>query len=478
MKPPPAPATGRGLGSDDGFTIVEVLVACLVLVVGMLGVLTLLTGSLRTTKANSERVGATNLARRLVEQTRTLDYDDMAGSLVATRLQAAGDLGSGSPWTFTARGVTYTITATACTYDDPADGLASPPPGGVCSPQPTGSGADANGDDFRRITFRIAWSKAGVSGTTSVAQTTLVSNPAGGLGPRIVSFTPVAQTITSSVSSVVVDWTTTAAQSLRWTVDDGASGGSSSGSTSFTSTWAIGSSGSGLASEILDGSYQISAQPFDDRSVAGEVKRADVVLNRRRPYAPEDFAGGHDTRLDIVDLQWSPNRERDILGYRVERERADLPNVQVCPAPSAGAMLAPTATSCAVVSPPSLQTTYRLVAIDRAATNQPRDGDPASLSVPVAGTRPAAPSALTVQTVAGDPRLSWTAPAGGGVSFYRIYRDGSAVGYADRYDRASGGATTYTDASAGVGTRRYWVTAVSSSFNESLPIGPVTWPPS
>jgi len=473
----PAPARAGGPRSDDGFTIVEVMVACLVLVVGMLGVLSLLTGSLRTTQANSERVGATNLARRLVEQTRTLDYDDMAGSLVATRLQAAGDLGSGAPWTFTARGVTYTITATACTYDDPADGLASPPPGGVCLPQPTGSGADANGDDFRRITFRIAWSKAGVSATTSVTQTTLVSNPAGGLGPRILSFTPVAQTITASVSSVVVDWTTTAAQSLRWNVDDGASGGSSSGSTSFRSTWAIGSTGSGLASEILDGSYQISAQPFDDRGVAGEVKRADVVLNRRQPYAPEDFAGGHDTRLDIVDLQWSPNRERDILGYRVERAGL-LNDVQVCPAPSEGAMLAPTATSCADVSPPSLLATYRLVAIDRAANNQLRDGDRAELSVPVAGPRPAAPSALTVQTVAGVPRLSWTAPAGGGVSFYRIYRDGSAVGYADRYDRASGGATAYTDVSAGVGTHQYWVTAVSSSFNESLPIGPVTWPPS
>ena len=64
------------------------------------------------------------------------------------------------------------------------------------------------------------------------------------------------------------------------------------------------------------------------------------------------------------------------------------------------------------------------------------------------------------------------------MSFYRIYRDGSAVGYADRYDRSSGDATTYTDVSAGVGTHQYWVTAVSSSFNESLPSEPVTWPPS
>jgi len=30
--------------------------------------------------------------------------------------------------------------------------------------------------------------------------------------------------------------------------------------------------------------------------------------------------------------------------------------------------------------------------------------------------------------VAGDTKLSWSAPATGSVSFYRIYRDGTAVG--------------------------------------------------
>ena len=209
------------------------MVACVVLVVGMLGVLSLLTGSLRTTQVNSERVGATNLARRLVEQTRALDYEDMAGALVQSRLQAGGEHGSGSPWTFEGRGVTYTITATTCTYDDPTDGLASPAPDGICLPQPSGGTGDSNGDDFRRTTFRISWPKAGLAGPgAAVTQATLVSNPAGGLGPRILSFAPVAQTITTSVSSVMVDWTTTPAQSLRWTVDDGASAGSSSGSTS------------------------------------------------------------------------------------------------------------------------------------------------------------------------------------------------------------------------------------------------------
>jgi len=453
------------------------MVACLVLVVGMLGVLSLLTGSLRTTQVNSERVGATNLARRLVEQTRALDYEDMAGALVQSRLQAGGELGSGSPWTFEGRGVTYTITATTCTYDDPTDGLASPAPDAICLPQPSGSSGDSNGDDFRRTTFRISWPKAGLSGIdAAVTQATLVSNPAGGLGPRILSFAPVAQTITTSVSSVMVDWTTTPAQSLRWTVDDGASAGSSSGSTSFRSTWDIGTTGSGSASEILDGSYQISAQPFDDRNIAGEVKRANVVLNRRQAYAPSSFTGGHDTRLDLVDLQWSPNRERDILGYRVMRERLLQSDLQICPAADQGSMLAPTTTSCADSSPPSLLATYRIVAIDRAANNALRDGDSDTITLGLASARPAAPSGLAAQTVNDQTELSWTAPASGTVRFYRIYRDGTEVGYSDRYDRTSQDETTYDDTDPGTATHRYWVTAVNSSFNESLAIGPVTWP--
>jgi type IV pilus modification protein PilV len=475
----PRPVSPRSLAGEAGFTIVEVLVASLVLVIGMLGVLTLLTGSLRTTAANNERVGATNLARELVEAARGLDYDQMTGTLVQSNLQAAG-LGSGSPWTIERRNVTYTVTATSCTFDDPADKLAATPPAGVCTPQPAGATGDLNGEDFRRTTFRIGWREAG-DVPRSVTQTTLVVNPSGGLGPRIVSFTPVTQTITQSVGSVTVTWTTTPAQTLRWSVDDGAGTGTSSGSTSFLTTWDIGTSGT--AGEVLDGAYQITAQPFDDRDIAGEVKRANVVLNRREPYAPPALAGGHDTRLgDWVDLEWSPNRERDILGYRVvwagpDETAATGDDVQVCPAPASGAMLPATATSCVDPSPPSGSASYYVVALDRGLDGQPRPGDRRALTVGAPGSRPQAPGALTVATVNGQPRLSWEAPASGGVSFYRIYRDGTDVTYTDRYDRTSGTATAYTDGRAGVVAHRYWVTVVDDAFNESDPIGPVTWSP-
>ena len=483
----------------DGFTIIEVLVASFVLIVGMLGVLTLLTGALRTTSANNERVAATNLGRELVEETRGLLYDDMSGAVVQARLQARG-YGSGTPWTIERRGVTYAIAATSCTFDDPADKLAATAPDGVCMPQPAGITGDSNGEDFRRTTFRISWSERGGI-PRSITQTTLIGNPSGGLGPRILSFAPVTQTITANVSSVSVAWTTTAAQSLRWAVDDGASAGNSSGSTSFTTSWEIGSSGSG--SEVLDGAYQITAQPFDDRDIAGEVKRAQVALNRRQPYVPTSFAGGYDTRLatlvDIplvgglpgsvvstlvggwVDLQWSPNRERDILGYTVVWAGLDGivgngDDEQVCPAPAGGTMLPPSATSCAAPSQIALATKYYVVAVDRAPDNQLRAGDRATLTIGAAGARPAAPAGpLTVQTVNDEPKLTWSPPPSGSVLFYRIYRDGS--GLDDRYDRTTGGATTYVDEAPGSVGHSYRVTAVNSVFNESNLLGPVSWSP-
>ena len=66
---------------------------------------------------------------------------------------------------------------------------------GVCIPQPA-DGGDSNGDDFRRTTFGVTGSDGGRS--RSVTQTTLVANPSGGLGPRIIGFTPVTQTITAT----------------------------------------------------------------------------------------------------------------------------------------------------------------------------------------------------------------------------------------------------------------------------------------
>lgn len=467
----------RALAAEGGFTMVEGMIATVILVVGMLGVLTMLTGALRGTTANNARVAATNLSRELIEAVRGLSYDDMTSGLIQTRLQARG-FGTGTPWTIERRGVTYTLTATSCTYDDPADGIAAAPPSQLCTPAATGATGDANGEDFRRTTFAIEWNEPG-GAQRLMRQTTLVVNPSGGLGPRITSFTPITQSVTSSTqNSASIVWTTTPAQTLRWSADDGRASSSASvaGSTSFTTNWDLGTSGTGA--EILDGSYQITAQPFDDRDIAGEAKRANVVVNRRQPYPPPRLEGGHNTLFgDIVELEWRVNEERDVLGYRVMWGGPDGAagggnDEQVCPWPTQGTMLPATTTSCIHWWPASGDQFYYVVAIDRDRFNAPRDGDRRGLAIGPPSARPAPPTGpLTASTVDGRPVLTWSAPASGSVSFYRIYRD------AARYDRTADVSTTFTDSNTGTATHDYWITAVDSTFNESDPIGPVKWTP-
>lgn len=464
------------LTGEDGFSLVELMVASLVLIVGMLGVLTMLTGALGTTATSNKRVAATNLARELVETTRGLDYDVL--DTVTTQLQTRG-LGAGSPWTIERRNVAYTVAATTCSFDDPADGYATTAPANACNTNT--AGADTNGDDFRRVTFTLAWNDGGTA--RNLKQTTLIVNPTGGLGPRITDINPLTQTITNpAVTSVDVTWTTTPAVSLKWNVDDGVGAGTVSGSTSFLTTWNIGTVDS--ADEVYDGSYTMSAEPFDARDIAGEAKRANILLNRRAPHAPTNFQGGHDTRInEWVDFEWSLNPERDILGYRVVWAGPDgIGNgndKQVCPAPADGPMLPRNVTSCADFDPPNSGShVYYVVAVDRDDSNELRDGDSTMLTVPAAGSRPGAPvSPLTVATFNDMPRLTWNPPATGGVAFYRIYRGGTSVGYDDRYDTTSGNETTFDDSSPPTTATDYWVTAVDSTFNESDPIGPVTWTP-
>ena len=460
---------------DAGMTMVEVMVASMLLLVGILAVLSMYTSALTTTTTSNTRVAATNLARELVETAREIDYDDL--DAVAAEARDRG-LGSGTPWTIERRGVTYTVSASTCAFDSPTDGYAATPPVNPCNTSPAGE--DANGDDFRRVTFELRWHDDGRDRLMS--QATLVVNPAGGLGPRVLSISPLTQTITANVNSVAVTWATTAAQTVRWEGDDGGSAGTIAGSTSFTATWDIGSAGSG--SEVLDGSYTMTARAFDERDIAGESRRADIVLNRRAPYAPTGFVGGHNTRAgDWVELEWQPNRERDILGYRVvwagpDHTLATSDDEQVCPAPASGSMLPPTTTSCTDLSAESGEQKYVVTAIDRDAGNALRVGDRRTRVVSPAGPPPRSPLLLTSLTLDGRPRLTWTAPLLEDVAFYRIYRDGTEVGYADRYDRTSGGlVTSYTDTDPGTQSHRYWVTTVDSDYNESDPIGPVTWSP-
>ena len=194
------------IAAEDGFTLVEVLVAATILIIGTFAAFQLVDAASRTTSANSARIGGTNLTRELTEFARGADYDELQPTTLETALRKnAAVAGSGSPWRLVRRAVTYTATPSVCTFDDPKDGLAATPPSNAC---PVASAlntkVDQNPDDFRRVTIRLDWTARGRNG--SMTQTALVVNPAGGLGPRITQFDePVNQDFTTQNSIDCID---------------------------------------------------------------------------------------------------------------------------------------------------------------------------------------------------------------------------------------------------------------------------------
>jgi prepilin-type N-terminal cleavage/methylation domain-containing protein len=474
------------LRDSSGFSLVEVMIAALILVVGAAAAFSLIDSANRSVTSNAARVGATNLGRELAEYARTTDYDLLQPSQVVNALRnhprIAGTL-SGSAWTIERRGVTYTVSAQVCTFDDPKDGLAATPPANAC-PTPAavaGAPAEVNPDDFRRVTYNVTWTIRGRSGKAS--HSTLVVNPAGGLGPRITQFDePAAQITGDSISwgaTQPLKLKSTMAAAVHWAVDvsGGAAGG---GSTEWGFDWSFGTAFSSSTPWVRDGTYTVSAQAQDSRGVPGEARIITVHVNRHQPNPVTGLIGGYNKSRDVVDMRWDRYDERDLKGYRVVRL---LDGKQVCPA-AAGAVQ--DGLSCTDTSPLPLGSAYEVFAVDclnlMAAACSHRDGlgSLTTAITPVAGTAPDAPTGLTASVVDGKPTLSWTAPAtvpDGPIRFYRIYRD-TGTSVADRYDETVTSDPVYVDPNPGSTTaHKYWVTAIDQNFNESPPSAPVLSPP-
>ena len=492
----------RKLSDERGYTLVELMVAAVVLVIGMAGAFTLLSGANKASTVNNARMGGTNLARELLEDARSVDYDTLTPGGITSALQAkAGVTGNPSPWIVTRRGIQFTAVANVCTFDDPKDNVAAVPPDNVCTPQapvPPSAGAldpEIQPDDFRRVTVTVSWDTG--RGPQSVTQVSLINNPSGGLGPRITKFDPpvvVAGGSGQLVAGTTATFptTTTTAGSVRWNSDGtpNGSGDSTGGPTTWGTSWQLGPAALGRdplnvanwattqytpATTVLDGTYTVTAQAFDDRGIAGDSRAAVLPLNRSEPITVTGFEAGRNFNISKVEFQWNQNPELDIIGYRVYETGPDgqLGNgndTLVCSTVGAGT------TGCTGPMPAGNET-YAVVALDRTditnTSSTPRESDyaqPQSISA----TEPDRPTSLLVQPDAtGKPQLTWSHPDPSAVRYFRIYRD-SCCTPADRYDVTStsgvpSNVTDYTDPAAPSGTHRYWVTAVGPGLSESQP---------
>src|SRR3954471_5947809 len=204
-----------------GFTIIEVLVAMVVLLVGVLATTTLLNTANAETSRNQARNGATNLVRDIIEASRALPYDQAnptvdangnADNSLVTALQTMAPNGASATtssfsdqettpgWQITRRNLTYTVTLKACVVDDAKDKAAgSHTPanadgrGYYCPNPPATPTGDNNGDDYRRVEVSASWTSStcnscattglGAPRTYSVSQSSVIVNPTGGLGP-------------------------------------------------------------------------------------------------------------------------------------------------------------------------------------------------------------------------------------------------------------------------------------------------------
>src|SRR5262245_13239435 len=83
-----APAAHSRVRSDAGFTLSEVLIGAVVLIVGIATLFGLLDASVKASYQTRAREGATNLARQIVEDARTIPYAQISPPSVSEQLQA------------------------------------------------------------------------------------------------------------------------------------------------------------------------------------------------------------------------------------------------------------------------------------------------------------------------------------------------------------------------------------------------------
>jgi prepilin-type N-terminal cleavage/methylation domain-containing protein len=464
--------------ADAGFTLVEVMVASFVLLIGLLSAYSLLDAANGATVRTRDSDRATNLTRELIEGARSVPYEKVSSPGVIAELQNLPGLEDVDAGAYTIRrgGITFAIGVDVCVMDDPKDGGGPRPTTATfcANSAPVGT-ADKNPEDYKRVTVSVTWTEGG--NTRTSRQTGIINNPGSASGPAIRSLAPVGYAapfqVTNNVASVKFDVTTSSKPAtLSWLLDGtrqtGAMSQNGTSGLAWQFDWAI--------SSLDDGQYVIAAEAADVYGVSGPGRQETVTLNRFVPRAPIQVTGGR-TAFGTVEIEWTANSERDVVGYQVFRVGAASPVCEIT--------AQKLDTFCTDHSPPGdAQLEYYVRAYDKDPTGALRaSADSAHLLVRKDNAAPYPVTGLTLTGLAnGDVKLTWQRPApedpdvGDAISFYRIYRGGTALGNRfDRYFDSSGNPTvSWTDTDTDGQPHSYWVTAVDQQYRESVVVGPVT----
>lgn len=516
----------RRPSAEHGFSLIEVMVAMTILLVGLGGGLKMLDVAAETSTTSRAREQATSVAREVVETARSIRFEQLGPSGTAGVIQAADeDLRDASPaagWTVRRRGVTYAVSAGACTVDDPVDGIGTHDVSSWCS---TGAGtatpascratlgvtgdisgsgtaapdcgvdvnkdgtvdgltggcaadcapttpADATPADYKRVVVLVRWTKG--NGTRWVLQSTTVPSTGASNAASVTGLTAqgLATAADGSVKLTNANATSltfnasisSAPSGVRWTTDGVALPGGSGSGTAWTQTWNIGALGVGAPApgQVLDGVHTVEVAALSAEGTAGQPRALTVVLDRNQPYAPQGFTATR--QAGGVLTEWTASPEGDVIGYRVlRRASSGGPTSTVC--------ALTTTTNCLDDTPLAATTDYWVVALDRDTNGVGRTGTISDVrSVRISNAPPPAPVIGTVTRGAQGSTVTWTSggpdPDGDPIAFYRVFRDGQAPADAVGVT-LNGSATSYVDTSAGNRSHKYWVTAVDDQGGQS-----------
>ena len=464
----------RPVRSEAGFTIIEVMVAMLVLMVGVLGTVSLIDGANARTTSTKEREAGTNLARELVETARGVPYAELTPALLQARLQAKpglADVDAGSPWRIDRRGFRYTVDeASVCTIDEPGDGTAATSTAaGYCTNGGASTFPDSDPDDLKRVTVRVSSTRAG--STNRVRQSTLI-HP-GKMGPKVTNFVEVPpRGAGGNLVYFQADYTGGPA-SLEWHVE-----GVAKGACAYpcASPWTKSTSPQGLVwdtSGVPDGTYVVNMQAYDRSGRSAGARAVTVRLNRTPPAAPTLIGGGWNNVAGVpfgtgtypahfVEMEWAANPEPDVVQYRVYRQDGTL----------ACSVNAGSPPECRDMTPGGTiprATTYSLYAYDKADDGSLRAGPATPVVLVWPNTRPNPPTNLSVIRTGTTTTVFFTKAKGkvdpdrDDILFYRIYRDGSLI--TQRVSKEID--FNYVDESNGGTTHTYRITGVDENFAES-----------
>lgn len=489
--------SSRRIRTQQGFTLIEVMVAITVLLVGVLGTVTMIDGANALTSRTKVREGGTAVARSVLEIARGIPYKDLTATELMAVMQTRPGLLDAQPGVsghqIDNRGFLYTFTPVVCSMDDPKDKLGkhTDVPLEFCTDSDVATGSpssvDKNPDDYRRVGVRLSWSD-NAGHKIAVKQTGVVTNPVGGLGPAVNSVTPKSPpspTVTTGESASYDITTSSQADTVTMSVNGLPIGDADQvDSTHWEFAWDLGPVNT---PKFVDCNYVLQAQASDDKGRLGAPFALTVTLNRRQPFAPPNLEGGRNLNGNRVDVQWGTGSECDIQRYEVSRgTNPSSVGTPVC------TRFLGEKTECLDEAAPSGQVYYEVRAIDKNQGGVDRPGDATTLAIVEGnGGPPSAPSGLQVcsggnpgcDDIHGQPAppgsavLTWE-PASDpdGVAFYRVYRGGAT--YDKRHDvlfAVDGKPLVFVDAPSG-GSATYYVSAVDSLFGESALTGPVTWP--